>query len=48
MGPLVAAALVMNFNYEIGFVAIGAAVAVCGAAFLMATSRDPKVALATA
>lgn len=48
MGPLIAAALVLHFDYRTSFVAIGAAVSVCGAAFLLATRRRPGTALATA
>lgn len=48
MGPMLAAGLAVHFNYQTGFVAIGAAVAACGAFFLLATSRQAKVALAPA
>jgi MFS family permease len=48
LGPIVAAALVVQFNYPMSFVLIGAAVVVAGAAFLLATWRQPRPALATA
>jgi MFS family permease len=48
LGPVVAAALVMHFNYEIGFVAIGTTVALAGLAFLYTTRRTARPALATA
>jgi sugar phosphate permease len=48
LGPVVAAALVMHFNYQIGFVAIGAIAIVAGLAFLVATRRTPDPALAPA
>jgi MFS family permease len=37
LGPMLAAGLLMVFGYRIGFVATGAAVALCGLLFLMAT-----------
>ncbi|MBL8345829.1 MAG: MFS transporter [Rubrivivax sp.] len=48
LGPVVAAALVMRFNYEIGFVAIGTVAIVAGLAFLAATRQPPASALAPA
>ena len=48
LGPLIAAALVLRFDYRTGFVAIGAAVLLCGVAFMLATRREPQPALATA
>jgi MFS family permease len=48
LGPLIAAALVLRFDYRTSFVAIGAAVLLCGAGFMLATRRDPKAALAAA
>jgi MFS family permease len=48
MGPMVAAVLVLQFGYRTSFVAIGAAVALCGVAFMLAMRRDPQPALATA
>jgi len=47
-GPLVAAALALRFDQRTGFIAIGAAVAVCGVLFLLATRRGPSPALAAA
>jgi predicted MFS family arabinose efflux permease len=48
LGPLLAAALLMAFGYRIGFVATGAAVALCGVVFLMVTRRThERPALAT-
>ena len=48
LGPMVAAALVMHFNYEIGFAAIGALVATAGLLFLVATRRTAPPVLAPA
>jgi MFS family permease len=48
MGPMVAAVLVLQFGYRTSFVAIGAAVALCGVAFMLAMRRDPQPALAAA
>jgi MFS family permease len=48
LGPVVAAALVMHFNYEVGFVAIGAVAIAAGLAFLVATRPPPSSALAPA
>jgi MFS family permease len=48
LGPLIAAFLVLGFSYRTGFVAIGAAVALCGVGFILATRRGPGPALATA
>jgi MFS family permease len=42
IGPLLAAVLVVNFDYRTSFVAIGSAVAVCGAVFILATRRELK------
>ena len=47
-GPLIAALLLMHFDHRTGFVAIGAGVLLCGAAFALATRTGPKPALATA
>ncbi|MBI5719171.1 MAG: MFS transporter [Burkholderiales bacterium] len=47
LGPVVAAALVMHFDYQIGFVAIGAVAMVAGLAFLAVTRQPPAAALAT-
>ena len=52
-GPLIAAVLALHYDYRTGFVAIGAAVCLCGIAFLVATraaaprSRRPTAALIT-
>jgi MFS family permease len=48
LGPLIAAFLVMGFSYRIGFVAIGAVVALCGVGFILATRRGTGPALAHA
>jgi MFS family permease len=48
LGPLLAAALVMHFQYRTSFVVIGAGVALAGAAFLLATWRQGSPALAAA
>lgn len=48
LGPVIAAALVTHFNYEVGFVAIGALAIVAGLAFLAATRQPPASALAPA
>jgi MFS family permease len=40
-GPLLAAALAMQYDYRAGFVFIGAAVCLCGAAFFL-FSRQPR------
>jgi MFS family permease len=48
LGPLVAAGLLLRFDYQTSFVVIGGAVVLCGAAFLAATRRAMPVALATA
>ncbi len=48
LGPVIAAALVTQFNYEVGFVAIGALAIVAGLAFLAATRQPPTSALAPA
>jgi predicted MFS family arabinose efflux permease len=39
LGPLLAAVLLMAFDYRTGFVAIGGAVALCGLVFVLATRR---------
>lgn len=48
LGPVIAAALVMHFNYQVGFVAIGAVAIVAGIAFLAATRQPSTSALAPA
>ncbi len=48
MGPLIAAALVLRYGYRTSFVVIGAAVFVCGAAFMLATRREARPAMAVA
>ncbi len=48
MGPLIAAALVLQVGYRTSFVAIGVAVFLCGVGFLLAMRRDPRPALAAA
>jgi Na+/melibiose symporter-like transporter len=48
VGPLIAASLVLAVGYRSSFVVIGSAVALAGAAFLMATRRESAQALATA
>lgn len=48
VGPVLAAALVMHFNYQVGFVAIGAVAIVAGLAFLAATRQPSASALAPA
>jgi MFS family permease len=48
LGPVIAAALVMHFNYQVGFVAIGVVAIVAGLAFLAATRQPPASALAPA
>ncbi len=49
LGPLFAAVLLMAFGYRTGFVATGAAVALCGLVFILATRRSPaRAALASA
>ncbi len=48
LGPLIAAGLLLRFDYQTSFVVIGGAVVLCGAAFLAATRRSMSVALATA
>jgi Na+/melibiose symporter-like transporter len=49
VGAIVAAVLVLAFDYRSSFVAIGAAAALCGLAFLLATRRGapPAVVAAT-
>lgn len=47
-GPLIAAVLVMTLGYRASFVAIGGAVLLCGASFLLITRRASTPALATA
>ena len=47
LGPLIAAVLVLNFDYRTGFVAIGGLAALCGLAFLLATRSNPRPALVT-
>ncbi len=48
LGPLIAATLLLRFDYRTSFVAIGAAVAVCGVAFVLATRGRESPALAAA
>jgi MFS family permease len=49
LGPLLAAVLLMAFGYRTGFVATGAAVALCGLVFILATRRSPaRAALVSA
>jgi len=48
MGPLIAATLVLKFGYRTSFVAIGAAVALCGVVFMLAMRRQPRPALVAA
>jgi MFS family permease len=48
LGPMLAAVLVMHLDYRTSFVVIGAAVALAGAAFLLAVWRQPAPALAPA
>ena len=48
MGPMIAAALVLKFGYRTSFVAIGAAVALCGVVFMLAMRRQPRAVLAAA
>ncbi len=48
MGPLIAAALVLQVGYRTSFVVIGAAVALCGVGFMLATRRDERARLAAA
>jgi MFS family permease len=48
MGPLIAALLVLQFDYRTSFVAIGGAVLLCGAAFLLAMRKEHQPALAAA
>lgn len=48
LGPLIAGALVMTIGYVSSFVAIGAAVTVCGVAFLMTNRRSAQPAWAAA
>jgi MFS family permease len=47
-GPILASVLVLNFGYRTSFVAIGAAVLLCGAGFLLATHRARRVSVALA
>jgi MFS family permease len=48
LGPILAAVLVLCFDYRTSFVAIGGIVLLCGAAFVLATRRAAMPALATA
>ena len=48
LGPLIAAALVLRFDYRTSFIVIGAAVFLCGVGFVLATRRNPGPALAAA
>ena len=51
LGPMIAGAIVLAFDYRTGFVAIGTAVLACGVAFLVATRRPtpaPELAPASA
>jgi MFS family permease len=45
LGPLIAGTLVLHFGYRASFVAIGAAVALCGAIFMLAAHRNSQLAL---
>ena len=45
LGPLIAGALVLSLGYVSSFAAIGAAVMLCGAAFLMTNRRSAEPAL---
>jgi len=47
LGPIIAATLVLFVGYRSSFVVIGSAVALAGAAFLIATRRESAQALAT-
>jgi len=47
LGPIIAAILVLFVGYRSSFVVIGSAVALAGAAFLIATRRESAQALAT-
>ncbi len=46
LGPLIAGALVIQFGYRPSFVAIGAAVALCGVLFMAAARRSAQWSLA--
>ena len=48
IGPMVGGALVLSQGYRNSFVAIGAAVTLCGVAFVMTTRRSRRLALAAA
>ena len=48
IGPMLAATLVLLFDYRASFVAIGAAVLLCGVGFVLATRREIKPVLVTA
>ncbi len=48
IGPMAAGALVLSQGYRNSFVAIGAAVLLCGVAFVMTTRRSRRLALAAA
>jgi len=47
-GPLIAAGLVVHFDYRSGFIAIGGGVLLCGVAFLLAIRQSGKPVLAAA
>jgi Na+/melibiose symporter-like transporter len=48
LGPMIAAVLVLAVGYRSSFVVIGSAVALAGAAFLIAIRRERAQVLATA
>jgi len=45
LGPLIAGMLVLHFGYRPSFIAIGATVAVCGVAFVVAAHRSAHLQL---
>jgi MFS family permease len=48
LGPMIAGAIVLSFDYRTGFVAIGSLTLVCGIGFLIATRRRDAAGLAPA
>jgi MFS family permease len=48
LGPLIAGAIVLNFDYRTGFIAIGSVALLCGVGFLVATRRRDAAELAPA
>ena len=48
LGPMIAGALVLSFDYRTGFIAIGGAVVLCGISFMLVTRRQSTPVLATA